>query len=177
MKTKGFVGLILIALLISGWFSYKWQQQASILEEKLYELTDDAIFGLHYFTESDLNFSEDATFMHSRLMNAAYAVEYTRKMYDVDADTPLESTESNYLFVFHDLLKSKYLPVAESMKYAEGEISAEDKDKIRELSANLKEAGFPQDPISMVGWSEYIQAVEEFLRLEGRITDDDAIVM
>ncbi|GKW46937.1 hypothetical protein [Planococcus sp. NCCP-2050] len=177
MKTKGIVGLILITLLISGCFFYKWQQQANILEEKLYELTDDVIFGLHYFTESDLNFSEDAILMHSRLMNAAYAVEYTRKMHDADADTPLESTEADYLFVFHDLLKSKYLPVAESIKYAEGETSAADKEKIRELSTNLKEAGFLQDPISMIGWSEYIQAVEEFLRLEGRITDDDALVM
>lgn len=115
--------------------------------------------------------------MHSRLMNAAYAVEYTRKMHDADADTPLESTEADYLFVFHDILKSEYLPVAESIKYAEDETSKEDQEKIRELSTNLKEAGFPQDSISMVGWSEYIQAVEEFLRLEGRVTDDDAIVM
>lgn len=177
MRTKGLIGLIIIALLTSGWFFYKWQQHAGIVEEKLYEFTDDVILNLRYFTQSELDVSEQTSLIHFRLMNAGYAVEYTRNLYHVNADVPLEPTEATYLYVFQDILKNEYLPIAESIKYSESGISEQDKEKIGELFANLKEAGFPQDPVSVIGWSSYIQAVEEFLRLEGRITEEDAIVM
>jgi hypothetical protein len=61
------------------------------------------------------------------------------------------------------------LPTTERVRFSDKPVSGDDEEIILELTTNLKRADFPEYPIRTVGWDKYMNSIEKFLELEGKL--------
>jgi hypothetical protein len=159
---------IVISLALNGWLFYHMKTKSDLYHEKFIQFADDTTLGLRIFIinkEINLEIPDHQKMIYHSIQTAQQGARYADRMYDINSDIPVEVA---YKFQWlSEILELKYLPVAERMAFSNQPVNDKDKKIIIELSNKIKEAGFPTKPIKVVGWKNYLTALDKFLASEG----------
>lgn len=174
MRKKFLIWLLVISVLANGWFFYKWQQQEEIYTTKLlsyFQSTTtnaEQIMGI-----SPVQISEESSYVGLKLQAVSNAFASASNMYHPEMDMPIDEAEFQYLYESHVILERTYLPIVEKLEYANQPLSKEDEKKLLELTSNLYNSGLIGEYEYPTDSDLYMQAVKEFLRLEGALSPEE----
>ncbi|SFJ82465.1 hypothetical protein SAMN04487936_104332 [Halobacillus dabanensis] len=169
-KRKIIISLLVISLLGNVLFFYKWQQQASIIEQKHMDFLDKTVHLKAFSVDDHSIFSRQRLGMLHRLSVATSGVSYATQLYEVDSPITLEVTKT--LTDFERILNEKYIPVVQKINHSEEPISKEDKQMLLQLGNHYEKADFPESKkVSTIGLATYMESVNKFIELEKEAGD------
>jgi hypothetical protein len=172
MKKKLLIWLLAISIIANGWFFYKWQAAENIYEGKLASYFEQTTHNAGFLMGlNPAKISADPTYAALRLQTVSDAFEAASGMSHPEMEVSIEETDFEYLWGAHQILERKYLPILEKLEYTDQPPSAEDKEKLEQLVSNLFRSGLIGEYQHPSETASYMRAVEEFLRLEGALTD------
>ncbi|WP_096438550.1 hypothetical protein [Alteribacter populi] len=164
-KSKIIISLLVISLLGNVLFFYKWQQQASIIEQKHMDFLDETVHLKAFSVDDPTIFSRQRLVMLDRLSKATSSIYYANQLYEVDSPITLEVTKT--LRDFERILNEKYIPVVEKIIQSDEPISKEDEQMLLQLGNHYEKAGFPESKkVSTIGLDTYMKSVNKFIELE-----------
>ncbi|MFD1861982.1 hypothetical protein [Planococcus chinensis] len=172
MKNKLLIWFLVISLMASGWFLYKWQKAENIYEGKLASNLEQTTRNAGFMMGvSPAQISADPTYIRLKLEALSDAFAAASDMSHPEMDVSIEETDFKYLWGAHLILERNYLPIIEKLQYTDQPLSKDDEEKLMQLKTSLFESGLIGEYEHPSATDSYMRAVKEFLRLEGALSD------
>lgn len=173
MKKKFLIWFLVISVLANGWFFYKWQQQENVYASRLISyLENTTINAQQIMGISAAELSKDPAYVSFKLQSVSNAFASASDMAHPEIDILLAESDFIYFWGLHLILERKYLPIVEKLEYTDQPLSKENENKFLELTSNLYNSGLIGEYEYPVDTDLYMQAVKEFLRLEGALSPE-----